>query len=481
MDIIFCEACGVSIPEHQVAGVRHDARQRSLCATCSGPASGDGDLPLYFCENCRVSIPAVDVVTGLAAPEGSGYVCGVCSRATPSVRAARRIAVDREMVAAAPLDRAPVPAPPRGIPAPSPDAPRDPIYFCDGCNASIPAAHVATGRASVRGGRAVCEGCRPRVEAEARGGGVGALTIVATALLAAGVGLAAFLGVEQVRNSRAADAPDPLAGLAREVAALRSSVEQERARTASRTEVESSVATLRAGMDTQLERIREELVAAGEDRERLAALLRGGGAPGEPDRLTRIETRLASSDRDARERVEALSRDVEARLVSTVSALREELGGMAARAPEAPVAPAPDGPSPPPPTSAAVGRNIELLRDRDAGVRFSAAIELGKLGDKAAVPALAETLTRDEDVFVRRACVRSLGDLKAYEVFGRLVDVLTDAEEYVAKQAAAVLKDWCGDDFGYKQDQPKGDRKRVADRARRWWDDNKTRLAGGGM
>ena len=90
-----------------------------------------------------------------------------------------------------------------------------------------------------------------------------------------------------------------------------------------------------------------------------------------------------------------------------------------------------------------------------------------------------EALRKDDDPFVRRACCRSLGELKAFEAIPALVDALSDGEEYVAKQASMVLREMSGQDFGYKQNQPKGERKKVADRARKWWEENKARLAPG--
>jgi len=127
--------------------------------------------------------------------------------------------------------------------------------------------------------------------------------------------------------------------------------------------------------------------------------------------------------------------------------------------------------------SADAARTVKLLKDPAAEARFAAAIELGKLGEKAAWPHLAEALKGDDDPFVRRACCRSLGELKAYEAFPDLVEALNDGEEYVAKQASIVIKELSGQDFGYKQNQPKGERKKVAGRALKWWEENQARLA----
>ena len=84
-EIVFCERCGVSIPEHEIAASRQASGGRDLCPTCLAPSLGSGgDLQLYFCENCRVSIAVSDVLTGAAKPEGAGYLCAVCGRSTPN-------------------------------------------------------------------------------------------------------------------------------------------------------------------------------------------------------------------------------------------------------------------------------------------------------------------------------------------------------------------------------------------------------------
>ena len=470
-EIVFCERCGVSIPEQDLVQARQASGGRDLCASCVGPAkAADGDLRLYFCENCRISIAVSDVLTGAAKVEGPGYLCAVCSRSTPAERVARRTAVEGEMAAAA----AAAGVAPGARPAP------DPIYFCDSCNASIPASFVATGRALVASGRTWCERCRPRVESDrphARPG-VGAAPVVAAALLAAAVTAAGLVAwerwkAEDAGKERANSAADDLAGIRRELRFARDSGET------------ALVLADRADR-------------AVKDLERKADSVRG------ELQLVRAAADRASAQAAGGDRVARLEKDV-GNLQEAVALLRDDLATVAAERREAARPPEKTDPEPEPPTamdpgagppaspepgslppapgaaaaapSPAVLRCIALLKDRDAGVRFSAAIELGKLGDRSAWSALVETLRKDDDPFVRRACARSIGELKAYAAFPDLVEALLDGEEYVAIQSSRVIKEMAGQDFGFKQGQAKSDRKRVADRAKKWWEENKDRLA----
>ena len=51
-----------------------------------------------------------------------------------------------------------------------------------------------------------------------------------------------------------------------------------------------------------------------------------------------------------------------------------------------------------------------------------------------------------------------------------------DGEEFVAIQSWRVVKEMAGQEFGFKQNQAKGERRKVADRAKKWWEENRERL-----
>ena len=82
---------------------------------------------------------------------------------------------------------------------------------------------------------------------------------------------------------------------------------------------------------------------------------------------------------------------------------------------------------------------IRALKDEKWQIRTSAAIILGKIGDKRAVKPLIKSLTdKNRDVRCSAAC--ALGDIKDKNALGPLVETLTDKRWEVRKDAAFVLR-----------------------------------------
>jgi len=98
--------------------------------------------------------------------------------------------------------------------------------------------------------------------------------------------------------------------------------------------------------------------------------------------------------------------------------------------------------------SAGPGRIAALIgsmHDRDPMVRQAAARSLGEAGDKAAVPALSESMSSDPDVTVRLIALGSLsmiGDKSAIPVYEK---ALTDVSEKVRQSAAQALSGFWGE------------------------------------
>ena len=83
----------------------------------------------------------------------------------------------------------------------------------------------------------------------------------------------------------------------------------------------------------------------------------------------------------------------------------------------------------------------EYVRDLQSGVpsvRAQAAISLGRIGDRAAVPALIEAL-KDPEKAVRREAAKALGAIKDARAVGALVAALRDGDVNVRAYAAYAL------------------------------------------
>jgi len=81
---------------------------------------------------------------------------------------------------------------------------------------------------------------------------------------------------------------------------------------------------------------------------------------------------------------------------------------------------------------------LDQLESKDPVKRYEAAVELGKLGDPGAIPALIEALS-DEDKYVTYWAASSLGDLKAKEAVPALVENLSSPDEITRYWAAIAL------------------------------------------
>jgi HEAT repeat protein len=81
---------------------------------------------------------------------------------------------------------------------------------------------------------------------------------------------------------------------------------------------------------------------------------------------------------------------------------------------------------------------IELLRDVDAEVRMYAALALGELKDRRAVPALMYALS-DDDMNVRYHTIEALAKLRASEAADALADIAQSGEFFLAFPALDAL------------------------------------------
>jgi len=81
---------------------------------------------------------------------------------------------------------------------------------------------------------------------------------------------------------------------------------------------------------------------------------------------------------------------------------------------------------------------IARLDSSDIDLSIMAAAKLGKLGDRAAVPALIENL-KTRTAHIRASCARALGDLGDPAAIPALIEALHDQDPSVSYTAADAL------------------------------------------
>jgi len=447
MELHFCSVCGYSIPNVEVdSGAARGEGGKLFCEEHRKPAGRgadrsapeDEDLELLFCANCRVSVPVSDYKSGRARREYGSLLCGVCSKADPGMRAARREAVEAEMAADVEAN--------------------DPVQArrCAVCSAAVPQSHIVTGKALVSGDSVTCEACRA---ASVRSGGGFLRTFSLVVLVAAVAGVVGYVVGPMVLQR---DQPDPVAPLAARINGLESRLTEldRRPTDAGAEERRSLAAELAAVRSLADQDLRAEIAAVRSELSGVRGELAREDARTD-QRLTRLEAQI-----------DEIVKSLAARVNEPREVVRDAPPPKPPREPEKtqdetekPVVPDVN------PEVARLAK--DLLESPEDGVRFPAANELGRIGDEAAIPALAHALVNDQHFLVRRACARSLNMLKAWYATPALIDALEDKEAYVAQQANFALRSITGEDFQVTQDQSVSERKRRAKKARKWWDDNK--------
>jgi len=448
MKIYFCEKCGISIPLQEVVAGRATARDgKTYCAGCRPADSGGEDLKLYFCDNCRVSIPLQDVITDRAKEVGEQTLCVDCARLSESQRRVRKNRIEQDLK--------------------EKEESRYRLHFCDSCNTSIPQSHLVTGRAVLRGGRTYCERCRGRAERKK----VSAVSVV---------GVAVALGVAFVAGFMILGAvPNLLANSGEEEGA------KDRVEVLKQEILEEVRKEVKAGRDmvneqlVELERLIEDMSKRTENlKESFAEVAELADEAESKSKEFRgnMQIRLAKADvslREAQEKLNALAARLEEQRQIFAA------GATAARAdrPDPPAAATPAAPEPASPAAPSASPEvkawIDQLSDDDAGIRFSAAVELGKTGYKGAVEPLSRVLEKDKDTFVRRAAARSLGDLDAWAAVPSLIETLGAKEYFVAITAHKALTKITGQDFGFRDGLSRTELRKVVSKARGWWDEHK--------
>ena len=107
------------------------------------------------------------------------------------------------------------------------------------------------------------------------------------------------------------------------------------------------------------------------------------------------------------------------------------------------------------------------LTDASAGNRWTAVTALGDTGDKRVVPHLLPML-KDDDVWVRMAAARVLGELGSLEAVSALIGSLGDVQVAVREVAVVSLRLISGKDFRFDPLGKESDRDKARAAWRKW-------------
>ncbi|MEZ5978552.1 MAG: HEAT repeat domain-containing protein [Planctomycetota bacterium] len=360
------------------------------------------------------------------------------------------------------------------------------IHFCDICSESIPVGDVESGRAVRFGDRFVCRRCD---EAMTRH------------VAPAAAQSAEFEAVQAGQRGHAVHSPGGTVWLAAScvgVMALLGYLSVERVKeTEHRVEVDAAIRM--EALDARIARMErrfEELLAGDPFRTpedpRIGRLLDEVRALGERGTdTTDIEALLSefgTSLDEIRENSEGPRADPQRtaqldRIEADLGALREDLGVLARSMLEvldrAPVVDAPPADVRREAAEAQPGwlAFVGGLSSRDESERWNSIEELGASGDPAAAVHVVPML-RDDELFVRMAAARVLGDLGNHVAVPALIDALEDVEPSVREAAVISLRTLTGRSFGFDPNADPKDRTKRVQSWRDWWSGENAKGAG---
>ena len=333
------------------------------------------------------------------------------------------------------------------------------IYFCDGCNESIPLSDIQAGQATTIKGKLFCKNCippgagGPSQAAPAARRGAHPLLVVALLLL---IGYTVWRDLPRLRSvvggrpgvpgetARGLDT-QALAPLSAELAALTDRIEElDRRQTFQRSDVDAlraSAADVGRGLD-QL-------------REAIDGLQRSQAETGEFIQKLHIQESTTAA---LQARIDTLA--------DMVAATQNRMSAAEAAAVVAAAEPAPESAA----DATASAERDELrrqLKDQDAGRRFDAVDRIGKARMKDLAPDLIPML-KDEDLFVRSLAMQVIGDFGQVEAVPALLDVLEDPSATIRKYAAEALVRLTGFDPQYDPAGSKAEREKAVKKWRDW-------------
>jgi len=345
------------------------------------------------------------------------------------------------------------------------------IRFCELCQESIPDADFESAKAVSADGRSICATCIARRALAGGGVGRGWLTMLVALVALGGV---TWLVASQGRQAGVS----PAVATAIKEQGAQTLADSDARLTATAAKLQTRLAGV-AELSGALEGLSSDLKALAERTAAERAELQS--------RIDQIDGRIVGLERQVGE-VHAWLRELQRRAAEPPAPAPESSPTPTpTNTPEPAPAPAPAPervpvPPPAPATDAATLQHwIDLLKDPNAGIAFSATLELGRLKDLRAVPALMTTLKTYRDFYVRLGAADALRELKACDAVVALVEALDDKDDLVRTASNQALMFITGHQEPFAATLPKTELRRVQKAWEKWWKENeasvRTRLS----
>jgi HEAT repeats len=350
------------------------------------------------------------------------------------------------------------------------------IYFCDGCNESIPLKDINENRITIDAGKIYCSKCAPKKPVRDATRSSLVVVGVLVALIGFGFGLVAFLLSQQLR-----DIQNDIRRLDQEFTTSRDHFEALKRDSVTSSDASRTTTTLLDGLESS----KKELAAQAERIKMFEGLMRtevdtaekrlAEKTGAELVALARQFEKMGEDWRAQSASFEALKNAV-ASVESSIGQVRADFDAVKTRRGGANGGGgAESGPAEPELPDDSSRDLLATLKDSDPMRRFSAVMELARFRTPAVVTAL-EGMLQDPESYVRDGSVRTLRKINSPSSITAIIRSLRDDDFFVRASAREALKSMTTADIPFDPNADAAERERAVREWEGWWQLNHERL-----
>jgi HEAT repeats len=350
------------------------------------------------------------------------------------------------------------------------------IYFCDGCNESIPLKDINENRITIDAGKIYCSKCAPKKPVRDASRSSLVVVGVLVALIGFGFGLVAFLLSQQLR-----DIQNDIRRLDQDFATSRDNFEALKRDSVTNSDASRTATTLLDGLAAS----KRELAGQGERIKMFEGMMRAEVDAAEKRlaektgaelvALARQFDKIGEDWRAQTASFESLKASVAA-VESSIEQIRADFDTVKTRKAGANGGGGSEsGPAEPALPDDSSRDLLATLKDSDPMRRFSAVMELARFRTPAVVAAL-EGMLQDPESYVRDGSVRTLRKINSPSSIPAIIKALRDDDFFVRASAREGLKSMTTADIQFDPNADAAERERAVREWEGWWQLNKDRL-----